>query len=57
MKGSLDRAGATEDRELAARFGEAFRSHAVRTPAFLPSRRRAVVEETARAVNAPGRWE
>ncbi len=27
-----------EDRELAARFGEAFRAYAALTPAFLPSR-------------------
>jgi len=34
-----------EDRELTARFGDAFRGYAVRTPAFLPSWRRAAAGE------------
>jgi protein-S-isoprenylcysteine O-methyltransferase Ste14 len=36
-----------EDRELAARFGDAFRAYAACVPAFLPSRRRAAVGEAA----------
>jgi protein-S-isoprenylcysteine O-methyltransferase Ste14 len=37
-----------EDRELAARFGEAFRAYAARIPAFLPTRRRFRAEAGAR---------
>ncbi len=36
-----------EDRELAGRFGEAFRAYAARTRAFLPSRRRAAAGTAA----------
>ena len=36
-----------EDRELTARFGEAFRAYAARTPAFLPSQRHSRAEGAA----------
>lgn len=36
-----------EDRELATRFGEAFRAYAARTPPFLPSRRHSRAEKAA----------
>jgi protein-S-isoprenylcysteine O-methyltransferase Ste14 len=37
-----------EDRELSARFGEAFRAYAAQTPPFLPSRHRSRAEAATR---------